>query len=154
MNGWPQQSTMTLAALPNAPYWARRHTEDVLMKWGVAGVAMHAELVVTELVTNAARHTGTLDAMEAKKYAVRPQGVAYRQLVDVGTIQLRLSYGPGRLLVEVWDKSAETPVERLPDFVSENGRGLFVVGAFCERWGWYPTEGGGKVVWGEMVKGE
>ncbi|WP_067799868.1 ATP-binding protein [Actinomadura formosensis] len=159
MNTWPHQSTLPLAALPNAAYWARRHTEDVLAKWSLEPFVMNAQLVVTEFVTNAVKHTGTLDVTAQQEYTSRPQSVSYRQLAGVATVRLRLSFGGGRLFIEVQDESNEPPVERVPDFVSEDGRGLYLVSAFCERWNWYPTfaaemngnrRQNGKVVWAEM----
>lgn len=122
---------------------------------------MNAQLVVTEFVTNAVKHTGILDVTAQQEYTSRPQSVSYRQLAGVATVRLRLSFGGGRLLIEVQDESDEPPVERVPDFVSEDGRGLFLVSAYCEQWGWYPTfelatEGSarkqrrGKVVWALM----
>jgi len=118
--------------------------------WGLGFLMMHVQVVVTELVTNAVRFTGRLDATAQEEYAIRPQGVSYQEVSAVGTVHLHLNYGPGRLLVEVWDESKEAPLPQIPDFVSERGRGLYLVSAFCEQWGWYPSEGGGKVVWAEM----
>ena len=151
MNAWPHHSSLELAALPNALYWARRYTEDVLAKWGADALLTHAKLVMNELVTNAVQHTGTLDDAAQRQYAERPLSVPYSDLARVGTVRLSLSYGGGRLLVEVWDESAEAPSEQLPDFGSESGRGLFIVSAYTERWGWYPEKGGGKVVWAELA---
>ncbi|MFI0451794.1 ATP-binding protein [Actinomadura sp. 6N118] len=151
MDTWPHQSTLPLAALPNASYWARRHTEDVLAKWSLEPLVTNAKLVITEFVTNAVKQTGTLDVTAQQEYASHPQSVSYQQLAYVATVRLRLSFGGGKLLIEVWDESEEPPVERLPDFVSEDGRGLYLVSAFCEQWGWYPAESGGKVVWAELT---
>ncbi|GLW64082.1 ATP-binding protein [Actinomadura rubrobrunea] len=151
MSMWPHQRQVTLIALPNAPYWARRHTEAILNEWRVRAVAADAALVVTELVTNAVKATGLLDAAAYQDYALRPQSVPYAKLVAAGVVRLRLSHSPGRLLVEVWDRCDDPPDEQLPDFVSEGGRGLFIVGAYCEKWGWYPAQGGGKVVWAELA---
>lgn len=152
MSSWPHQSSLPLAAMPNAPYWARQHTKDMLVKWGAGVLLTNAQLVVTELVTNAVRVSGTLEVTAQQHYAEEPRSVSYDELGDVGTVQLRLSYGLRRLLVEVWDKSEEPPARQLPDFESEGGRGLFLVSAFCERWGWYPSEQGGKVVWAEVAR--
>jgi anti-sigma regulatory factor (Ser/Thr protein kinase) len=151
MNDWPHHSTLELAALPDAPYWARRHTEDVLAKWDAEDLLTNAKLVMNELVTNAVRHTSTLDDEAMRLYAERPLSLSYSDLAGVGTVRLSLSHGSGRLLVEVWDKSPEAPSEQLPDFGSESGRGLFIVSAYCEGWGWYPAKGGGKVVWAELA---
>ncbi|NEA23131.1 ATP-binding protein [Actinomadura bangladeshensis] len=150
MNTWTHQSGLTLIALPNAAYWARRHTEEVLKRWDACVVLGDAKLVITEFISNAVRATGTLDVRQQEAYARAPLTVRFTELSQLAWVRLRLSYGRAMLLVEVWDSSDEPPVEQLPDFESEGGRGLFVVRAYCDKWGWYPTQGGGKVVWAEL----
>jgi hypothetical protein len=39
------------------------------------------------------------------------------------------------------------PVEPDPDRFGEGGRGLVVVGAVSDAWGWAPLGTGGKAVW-------
>jgi anti-sigma regulatory factor (Ser/Thr protein kinase) len=109
-----------------------------------------AKLVITEFISNAVKATGTLDVQRQKAYAKDPLAVPSAELSQLEQVRLRLSCGRAEVLVEVWDSSDEPPVEQLPDFESEGGRGLFVVRAFCEKWGWYPAQGGGKVVWAEL----
>ncbi|MEU6037598.1 MULTISPECIES: ATP-binding protein [Actinomadura] len=150
MNEWPHRRQVTLVALPNASYWARRHTEAILTEWHAGGLVANANLVVTELVTNAVKATGILDAQAYRDYTDCPRSVPYAKLIEVGVIRLRLSHAYRHLLVEVWDGCDAPPDEQLPDFDSEGGRGLFIVGALCEQWGWCPAEGGGKVVWAEL----
>ncbi|QXJ20183.1 ATP-binding protein [Actinomadura graeca] len=165
MNTWPEQSTLTLAAVPDAAYWARRHLQDVLLKWHLEALLADAALVTTELVTNALKISGGLD-LAARVGGVessaggsveddpaldgRCQPVLLTRVEKLQVVRLRLSAAPGRLLIEVWDRNEEPPEEQVPDFVSESGRGLFVVGAFSEAWGWYPTPAAGKVVWAEL----
>ena len=55
-----------------------------------------------------------------------------------------------RLLVEVWDQAPGIPVLREAAGDEESGRGLILVNAISEKWGWNPAEGQpGKVVWAE-----
>jgi hypothetical protein len=41
-------------------------------------------------------------------------------------------------------------VLREPDLDSETGRGLFLVSAMAERWGWCPLGSGRKMVWCQL----
>ncbi|WP_157431745.1 ATP-binding protein [Actinomadura hibisca] len=153
MSDWTYHSNLPLAAIADAPYWARRHIEDIFPKWGAASLVMNAQLVATELVTNGVRHSG--GSMELPEVAITggramPTKSVLPKKGEGAIIRLSLSYEEGRLLIEVWDKSDTPPAAQLPDFVSERGRGLFVVSAFCEKWGWHPSQGGGKVVWAEL----
>ncbi|MFI0406009.1 ATP-binding protein [Actinomadura sp. 3N508] len=154
MTDWPYHTDLPLAAMADAPYWARRHIEDILPKWGAGSLVMNAQLVATELVTNGVKHSG--GSMELPNVVTTggravPAKSVFPKKGEGVSVRLSLSYGEGRLLIEVWDKSETPPAEQLPDFVSESGRGLFVVSAFCEKWGWYLAEGGGKVVWAEVA---
>jgi anti-sigma regulatory factor (Ser/Thr protein kinase) len=132
-----------------------------------------AELVVSELVTNAIKVTGGLGLEDRERYSHEPRSVHYEDLAQLGSVRFRLSSDRVRLLIEVWDKSEEPPVAGTPDLESESGRGLLLVTSLCRRWGYYRpadvTTGsarlhwsagrgqsvrlpGGKVVWGEMVE--
>jgi hypothetical protein len=87
--------------------------------------------------------------------------VSYVELARLGQVQLRLSYDRIKVLVEVWDASEAVPVLKESDFMSEGGRGLHLVAAYCRKWGWYPSfepdprrpgqqRQRGKVVWGRF----
>jgi anti-sigma regulatory factor (Ser/Thr protein kinase) len=92
-----------------------------LLRWDLAAYRDVAELLVSELVTNAYRH-GRQPAA------------------------LRMVRCPGGLLVEVSDSGAGMPrlAAAAPD--SESGRGLRLVEALADRWG-VRTRPGGKAVW-------
>jgi hypothetical protein len=47
----------------------------------------------------------------------------------------------------VLDPSASAPVLRMPDRTAESGRGLQMVDALSDVWGWSPVTGRGKAVW-------
>jgi anti-sigma regulatory factor (Ser/Thr protein kinase) len=49
----PLQSHLELAALPTAPACARGHVRSVAREWGLSALADDAELLTSELVTNA-----------------------------------------------------------------------------------------------------
>ena len=118
---------------PTAVADARRHTRAVLTGWGLRSKADDAEMIVSELVTNA------LTASTAD-----------------WTITLRLFSGTDSLLILVWDQSGELPEQRDPDDDEIGGRGLIVVEALSDAWGAVQGARGGKVVWariGTAIKG-
>jgi hypothetical protein len=55
------------------------------------------------------------------------------------------------LIIEVTDPNPEPPVLRQADAMDEGGRGLSIIEILGSRWGYYPTAGGGKVVWCEIA---
>ncbi|GAA2936196.1 hypothetical protein GCM10010518_23970 [Kitasatospora cinereorecta] len=107
-----------------APGRARRLARRALSRWGLDDLADEAELLVSEVVTNAVR------------YAERP--VTLRLLrTDI-------------LRCEVGDDSPQLPRQRRARETDEGGRGLFLVNRLARRWG-ATRLSTGKVVWFEMV---
>jgi anti-sigma regulatory factor (Ser/Thr protein kinase) len=90
-----------------------------------------AEMVISELVTNAVRYGVSRDAA----------------LPGQTPIGLWLFGEAGELMCMVTDPGSEIPVPRESSPFSENGRGLHVVSAYSRRWGWNLLEEGGKAVW-------
>lgn len=85
-----------------------------------------ATLVVSELVANAILHSASGDAG--------------------GRVQLDVVAWQGRALVAVTDEGGpERP--HVPDDQDEHGRGLELVGALADRWGFEITHGGGRRAW-------
>lgn len=112
----------------HAPYSARMFVRTQLTAWGWTDYLDQAQQIVSELATNAMQHgAGPLIATK----------------LEVGN----------SILISVWDaNSGQVPRLRQPDFEKESGRGLFIVQAVSDRWGWYPdTERGGKWVWAEVI---
>ncbi|MEU7690967.1 ATP-binding protein [Microbispora hainanensis] len=129
-----------------APRRARAFVRCQLRGWELADLAETAELVVSELVTNAVRAT---DAVVSPPMASSMFPVALR------TVALRVRVAPGRrsLFIEVWDVSDREPV---PDGdaggeLGESGRGLVLVGSLARRWGHYSAPDRGKIVWCELA---
>src|SRR5713226_3689142 len=122
---WAVQSVLVIAALPTATPCARLHARNIACEWGLGDLAETIELVVSELVTNAVQasvdHNG------------RP---CYTPDTGLACIHLRLSTDGLVALVEVWDENFQqpTPTQASPD--DESGRGLMLVDALAERWGW------------------
>jgi anti-sigma regulatory factor (Ser/Thr protein kinase) len=110
---------------------ARRLTHETLARWDMADLTEDAEIIAAEIVANAIK-------------AVPP-----------GTGGLAIVYAihatlPG-LRIYAWDIGPGHPVaaNRDPDAVS--GRGLTIVNAVAENWGWWPTPSGGKVVYATLA---
>ena len=62
-------------------------------------------------------------------------------------IGLRLFRRSGEVMCAVLDPSDTAPVLRAPNYETECGRGLQLVDALCDVWGWSPVVGRGKAVW-------
>jgi anti-sigma regulatory factor (Ser/Thr protein kinase) len=97
-----------LGALPNAVPCARLHASLVLAEWGLKALAETAELIVSELVTNAVRASAALPERQH----------------SLPTVRLWLSADHNRVLIQVKDADEWTPVCQQPDPDAEHGRGL------------------------------
>ncbi|WP_455771006.1 SpoIIE family protein phosphatase [Streptomyces erythrochromogenes] len=118
-----QVATWDLPSDPAAVADARDKVSRRLADWGLHDVVFTAELVVSELVTNAIR------------YGTPP-------------IQLRLIRDTV-LICEVSDGSSTAPHMRRARMFDEGGRGLLLVAQFAERWG-TRHRAGGKSIWAEI----
>ncbi|CAM4178247.1 ATP-binding protein [Nocardiopsis rhodophaea] len=128
-------ATFTLVALPNAVGFAREFTRSTLVHLPLREVADNAELIVSELVTNAVEATGLAPSTPVSE-------ISRRHLV-----RLALSITGNALYIEVWDGQNGRPVRRSVDGDAEHGRGLLLVEALSQRWGTTPSPRGGKTVW-------
>lgn len=117
-----------LAAETRSVPLARRFVRSALAEAGAADWADVAELVVSELVTNAVVHAGT-----PVELAVWPTACGVR--------------------VEVADGSLRLPVARDHAATAGTGRGLHLVEQLCSRWG-ARVRDDGKVVWFELGAGD
>jgi hypothetical protein len=90
-------------------------------------LAQPAELTVSELVTNAVR--ASIDARRARQVAGEQTGLP--------VVALRLAGDHKRLLVEVSDYDPRPPIPTVADPEHDGGRGLLLVAAVSERWGYY-----------------
>lgn len=131
---WPCQSFLELGTLPGAAPCARLHARQVLWEWGLTAFSESAELLISELVTNAVRIS---------------KATAYYPPVRLWVVSDR-----AQVLVFVWDDNPLPPVANADvDADAENGRGLMIVQAISTRWGWDSPPGmGGKVVWAQICQ--
>ncbi|WP_374205190.1 SpoIIE family protein phosphatase, partial [Streptomyces sp. CMSTAAHL-2] len=101
----------------------RAECAATLEAWGLGDVGYTAELILSELITNAVR------------YGSPP-------------IRVRLLHDRG-LICEVADGSSTAPHPRRAAATDEGGRGLFLVAQLASRWGTRYTARG-KVIWAEL----
>ncbi|MGW0916992.1 ATP-binding protein [Streptomyces sp. NPDC002784] len=93
------------------PQRLRRIVRASLTYWGCPHLVETAELLLTELSTNALRHAFGLD------------------------IGVRMCLQDGHLMIEVYDGSPLRPVARCADPYDESGRGLLLLDSLAEEWG-------------------
>lgn len=108
---------------------ARRFTRETLREWGLASLADDAEAIVGEFVANAISHAARNVAPHAQQ------------------LGLRLLRRTGEVMCAVLDPSDNAPVLKDPTRTDEAGRGLQMVDALSDVWGWSPVTGRGKAVW-------
>jgi anti-sigma regulatory factor (Ser/Thr protein kinase) len=75
-------------------------------------------------------------------------------LKEVTPVALRLLANRERIIIEVWDRSPADPAAHQYDDEAEHGRGLAVVEALSNRWGFKRVSFSIKVVWCELVIGD
>lgn len=110
---------------------ARDFTVSTLQQWDVTGRCEDIALVVSELLANALLHARP-----------GPRDIGGRWPIQLGLLQ------PGHcVMCAVADPSTAVPVPKKPDSFGETGRGLHVIAAFSDRWGYLISADKGKVVW-------
>ncbi|ARZ70192.1 regulatory protein [Streptomyces albireticuli] len=131
----PWTYTLELPHDPRAPGIARATLRAVLGGHGMRELSDTAELLVSELVTNAYQHTDGPSSL-------RLRGLAER-----------------RLRVSVWDASPDVPAffgEAKAAVRAESGRGLLLLRRCASTWGSYRFDlgrfgaAGGKILWFEL----
>jgi anti-sigma regulatory factor (Ser/Thr protein kinase) len=132
-HSWPRQTRLPLAALPTAPSVARGHVRAVAYEWGLRHLADIAELLASELVTNAVKASDRLKARA--------------DVVIVPVVLLGLASDGNSILLRVWDGCQDMPTPQDADVADESGRGLMLVDTLSKDWGCYLLAAGGKVVW-------
>ena len=137
---WPLFAHLELGALLTAPSVSRQWTRLVLAQWRMYALADTAELVVSELVTNAVQATSTPDGFpiyDAEGY--------------LPVVHLVVRSDHARLLIEVWDSVPDVfgaPVPKEASDYDESGRGLSIVESMSQSWGFKSVPGWvGKFTW-------
>jgi anti-anti-sigma regulatory factor len=124
----PPRRAMTLSPVPSAPAQSRQFAHDVCDEWGISRVAALAELVASELVTNAVMHART------------QIGMTLRLAGD--TLSVAVRDGDPRPMFRPVPGAFGAPAD-------EHGRGLLLLDAMADAWGSTPTADG-KVVWANI----
>ncbi|WTW32385.1 ATP-binding protein [Streptomyces purpurascens] len=106
----------------------RRILRVYLTAWEMSELCDPAGLALTELVANVVRHTPDRRA---------------------AVLMMRWPDGRG-VRVEVTDTCPRPPLSTAVDELAEDGRGVLIVEAVTDRWGWDPLpDRPGKTVWFE-----
>jgi anti-sigma regulatory factor (Ser/Thr protein kinase) len=130
-------SRLSLPAMAASVATARLHTRGLLERWRLPKLIDDAELVVSELVTNAIKAANNV-----------PPQARYPELYDkLEVVCLSICLSAVELRIEVWDPHVEPPRRCQADMEAEGGRGLLLVEYLCERWGTSRPPFGGKAVW-------
>ncbi|MGJ5752218.1 anti-sigma regulatory factor (Ser/Thr protein kinase) [Streptomyces puniciscabiei] len=115
---WPLPRALTSAGR------ARRLVTAQLSQWALTDLAETAELLVSEVVTNALRHTR-------------------------GPLRLNLRVRDSRLTCEVEDTESAVPLRSVVDAAAEGGRGTDLLDLLADAWGSTETPTG-KTIWFEL----
>jgi hypothetical protein len=129
----PTAVVCPLSRGPQSARAARRVTRNTLRDWGLAFLAEDAEAIVGEFVANALTHAATMGELPRRQVGEN--------------LGLRLLRRTGEVICAVLDPSDSAPVLKAPGSVEESGRGLQMVDALSDVWGWSPVAGRGKAVW-------
>jgi anti-sigma regulatory factor (Ser/Thr protein kinase) len=132
--GWtcfPRVAIRSPGVHPTPARAARDFAAATVRRWGAAERTQDVAVVVSELVTNAMCHA-----------VPDSGGPRLRNLVRLALVQ------PGPcVLCAVADPGRAAPVVKEADLLAETGRGLHVVGALADAWGYTQPSDRGKVVW-------
>lgn len=136
---WPLRTAISLGALPGAVPCARLHVRQILWEWWLADPDGAAEVVISELATNAVQASEVLPGRPA---------IGLWLMSDRATVLALVADGSHLPPLRV-----ESPADAL------RGRGLWLVESLALRWGWYPVAGPGdgyhprihKIVWAELA---
>jgi anti-sigma regulatory factor (Ser/Thr protein kinase) len=105
---------------------ARSCTTAALEAWGLDPTLLDdVALLLTELTANAIRHAH-------------------------GVVGVEVDLDGDRLTVRVCDEEDAGPRVSQASSDDEGGRGLWLVDAIADRWGWEASVPGGKVVWFQL----
>lgn len=124
MNQW--RAVIDVPASLHGPSAARQMVAALLPMWDLEHLTGDAQLIVTELVTNAYQHAPGSD-----------------------TFELEIVGSPARIRIALADGSAVRPVIAELDQTRPTGRGMRIVAALATAWG-AEDHHGGKRVWVDL----
>jgi anti-sigma regulatory factor (Ser/Thr protein kinase) len=121
----PPRRSLALRPEASAPAEAREFARETCAEWGIERVTTLAELVTSELVTNAVVHARTHVDLTVR-------------LID-DTLSIAVRDADPRPMF----RPNESDIDQV---TAEHGRGLLLLDAMADAWGSHPT-GDGKIVW-------
>lgn len=107
----------------------RRFIRETISTWGLTVLADDLTAAVNELTTNAVQHA-----------LVAPEGAR-------GRAWLGMARTGNTVVCVVADPSPTPPSRHHPVCLADAGRGLAVVDALADQWGYATSASGGKTVW-------
>jgi anti-sigma regulatory factor (Ser/Thr protein kinase) len=125
----PRIATRTLGTGIGSVRVARDFTLATLHRWGAAERSDDIAIVMSELLANALRHA----------------------LPAPGDIRLGLLQPGPCVLCAVADPDTAAPVPQASGFLAETGRGLHIICALSDAWGYTALSDSGKVVWATFI---
>ncbi|MCQ9178661.1 ATP-binding protein [Streptomyces sp. IBSBF 2953] len=118
-------------------YIARQFTRQTIRRWNLQSIRDDAVQIASELVANAVRH-GRPDAVSADD--------------PHAGVWLAFTLRPRTLLCVVRDPSHLSPRLTAPQLMAEGHRGLPIVDALSNTWGWTTdAQDRGKSVWARVA---
>ncbi|MFF4259161.1 ATP-binding protein [Streptomyces sp. NPDC001663] len=132
LRGAPTTATLRLSGTDQECAQARAFTQGALSRWQLDHCRDDALSIVSELVGNAVLH--------ARPGSPTDEG-------EPG-VWLKLTVRPAHLVCAVTDQGSTLPIcPRTTGSLHEHGRGLHIVEALSEHWGWTRSAPTGKTVW-------
>lgn len=137
--GEPQEvEILYLPALPESVRLTRSLVTSCLPKWGLDDFVFPCTQTVTELAANAVAEIASKGPSENCE-------TAHDQSPERFAVHLYRT--DTHLFIKVVDTSPKLPKPRTAAEQDEDGRGLALVEALADHWGWYSDEPDGKVVY-------
>ncbi|MFC4517789.1 ATP-binding protein [Streptomyces ehimensis] len=123
---------------------ARHALSELLTRWGITtDVIMRAELIVSELLSNALRHAAPRPGGEIGLQVVEQHGAVLVEVEDGGSDHSRQAPS-----FATWTDG------RAMDDEAEHGRGLLLVEELGQGWGWRRLGNGHHSVWAYVEAAE
>jgi anti-sigma regulatory factor (Ser/Thr protein kinase) len=135
----PAVAGIRLAAVLTAVGLTRQFIRQTLTAWQLTAHIDNAELIASELATNAVKETGLTHP------SPKPEDIKAHHVIGVQLRAVNTS-----LYIEVWDRATGSPAIPEQTLDAEGGRGLFLVEALSQRWDTFRPGVGGKIVWAEL----
>ena len=136
-----RERALLLGPLDTAPRCARATLIESLTLWGLRHLSDDGEAITSELVANAV--TASITGAQARGTEPSP-------------VVLWIAVRSQELCIRVWDPDPTPPPRDRPSpgDDAEHGRGLVIVAALSQRWGWHHGPTGGKYVWATLPIGQ